>query len=74
MKLSPLKSSNIKAAGYDPHTRTLTVKFKNGGTYHYSGCSQEHYDGLCKAKSAGGYLHSTIKGKYEHRKADQHKH
>jgi hypothetical protein len=73
MKLSPLKSSNLEAAGYDPATRTLTVKFKNGGTYHYEGCTQEHYDGLCSAESAGKYLHTTIKGKYNHRKADQHK-
>ncbi len=69
MKLSPLKSSNIEAAGYDPATRTLTVKFKNGGTYHYEGCSQDHYDGLCSAESAGKYLHKTIRSAFKWKKA-----
>lgn len=60
--LKPIKSSNIESAGYDPATGTLTVKFRNGGTYHYEGCKQSHYDGLCGAESAGGYLHKHIKG------------
>lgn len=69
MKLSPLKSSNIESAGYDPATRTLTVKFKNGGTYHYDGCTQDHYDGLCSAESPGKYLHKHIRSGYKWRKA-----
>lgn len=73
MKLSPLKSSNIEAAGYDPATRTLTVKFKNGGTYHYEGCTKDHYEGLCSAESAGGYLHKHIKSAYKHKKSDTSK-
>lgn len=62
MKLTPVKSSNIESAGYDPATKTLTVKFINGGTYHYAGCDQHHFDGLCSAESAGKYLHKHIKG------------
>ena len=69
MKLTPIKSSNIEGAHFDPETKTLTVKFLNGGTYSYGGVAQEHYDGLVGAKSPGGYFHATIKGAYKHSKA-----
>ncbi len=68
--MTPVKSSNIEAAAYDPKTKTLTVKFKNGGTYHYSGCTQDHHDALCSAESPGKYLHAHIRGRYAHSKAD----
>lgn len=72
MKLTPLKSSNIEGAHFDPATGTLTVKFKSGGTYHYSGCKQDHYDGLCSAESAGKFFHANIRqGGFKHRKADE---
>lgn len=69
--MTPIKSSNIEGAHFDPATGTLTVKFKNGGTYHYAGCSQHHYDGLCSAESAGKWFHKHIKGIFAHKKADQ---
>lgn len=70
MKFTTVKSSNIDGVHFDPATGTLTVKFKLGGTYHYDACKQEHFDGLCKAESAGKYLHKTIRGSFKHRKAD----
>lgn len=70
MKLTPVKSSNIEGAHFDPATRTLTIKFKSGGTYHHSACTQELYDGLCGAESPGSYYHKTIKGKFKHSKAE----
>lgn len=69
MKLTPLKSSNIEGAHFDSATGTLTVKFKSGGTYHYSGCNQDHYDGLCSADSAGKWFHQNIRGAFGHKKA-----
>ncbi len=74
MKLTPLKSSNIEACAFDPETKVLTIKFKSGGTYHYSGCSQDHFDGLCGADSAGRYFHKHIKsGEFKWTKADTKK-
>ncbi len=70
MKLTPLKSSNIEACHFDPETKVLTIKFKSGGTYHYSGCEQHHFDGLCSAESAGKWFHKNIKsGDYKWTKA-----
>lgn len=69
MKFRTLKSSNIEGAHFDPATGTLTVKFRNGGTYHYEACTQDHYDGLCSAESAGKYFHTSIRGGgFKHRK------
>lgn len=68
MKFTPLKSSNLEACHYDEGSQTLTVKFKNGGTYSYGGVVKEHYDGLMSAESAGKYLYGTIRGRYKHSK------
>lgn len=69
-KLTPFKnSSNLDGHHYDPVTKTLTVKFKSGGTYSYGGVVKEHYDGLCSAESAGGYFHKNIRGGYKHSKS-----
>ncbi len=69
MKLTPVKSSNVEGAHFDPATKVLTVKFKGGGTYHYSDCSQDHFDGMCKADSPGTYLRKHIVGNYKFTKA-----
>lgn len=33
MNRVPVSSSNLRAVGYDPNTRTLEVEFLNGGLY-----------------------------------------
>jgi hypothetical protein len=47
---------------------TLEIKFVSGTTYHYPGCSKEHYEGLKKADSAGRYFHNQINGKFSHKR------
>lgn len=68
LKFASLASSNLDGAHYDEASKTLTVQFKNGGTYAYGGVAREHYDGLMKAKSAGSYFHSNIRSAYKHKK------
>jgi len=67
--LTPVKSSNLEAVGYDPGTRVLTVKFRNGGTYHYQECLPSHYEGLLSAESPGKFFHRHIKSAFKHAKA-----
>ncbi len=67
------KSSNIEGIHFDAATGCLSVKFRNGGVYHYDGCKQAHFDEMCGAESAGKYLNKTIKGAFKHRKAEQKK-
>lgn len=64
----PVTSSNIKSVGHDPDTNTLAVEFSDGSVYHYHDVEKDIHEGLVAAKSVGGYLHSTIKGKYKHSK------
>ncbi len=66
--MADVKSSQVAEAGYDKDTKTLAVKFKSGGVYHYSGVEPAEHDRLMKAESFGKFLQSNIVGKYKHRK------
>lgn len=67
-KIHPVKSSQVQSIGYCPATKTLAVNFNSGGQYHYHDVSQEHFDGLLKAESAGKYLGQHIKPKHKYSK------
>ena len=54
-------SSSLSHCDYDDNGNTLIVKFTSGATYHYPGCSKEHYTALKEAASAGSYFHKHIK-------------
>lgn len=60
MNLIPVKSSNIRAIGYDPTTKTLQVQFPNG-LYEVRDVSQAQYDAFMAAESKGAYYNSTFK-------------
>lgn len=68
--LSPCKSGQIDSYGYDATTNTLAVKYKAGGVYHYDGVPADVHAALCKAESAGKFLHAKIKGAYNFKKVD----
>ncbi len=57
-----VKSSNIKAVGYDVASKTLEVEFAGGdGTvYRYGGVEEATFRALVTADSVGGYLHREI--------------
>jgi hypothetical protein len=63
MKLTPIKSSNIKAIGYDASAKTLAVEFLNG-VYHYNDVPPEVHASLVGAESAGKFFASNIRGKF----------
>ena len=63
-----VQSAAIDKVSYNPDTQVLTVAFDKGGTYEYSGVSQEVYDALMKAESKGTYLSENIRGKFEAKK------
>jgi hypothetical protein len=65
MEMKPVKSSNIKAIGYDPATQTLAVEFNHGGLYHYANVPAAAHQELVSAKSIGGHLHQHIKNVFE---------
>ena len=64
MKLRPVQSRMLIAAGYDRRLRILEVIFRTGGTYRYKGVPSSEYDGLMSADSKGKYMHKRILGRY----------
>lgn len=68
MDRKPVKSSSVRSAGFDPTTGRLEVEFARGTLYSYKGVSQEMYDGLMAAESAGKFYAQHIRGKYDYSK------
>jgi hypothetical protein len=66
--MTEVESSNVHSYGYDANTKTLAVRFHDGGLYHYSGVSGEVIGQMAKAKSFGSFIHAHIKGKHEGKK------
>ena len=64
----PVKSSNIKATGYDPETKTMAIEFSSGEIYHYENVEKSVHDDLIGAKSIGKHFYSTIKSGYKFKK------
>lgn len=63
--IAELKSSNLRAAEYDPFMKTLILRFHTGGDYEYIDVERELFDELVKAESAGKFFHQRIRGKYD---------
>lgn len=64
MQMVPVKSSNIKAVGFDHEADTLHIEFNNG-TYVFKDVPPEAHRALMDAESVGSHFHKHIKGKYE---------
>ena len=71
MDRNAVKSSNIKAVGYDPLNETLEIEFLNGGVYQYSGFSQDKFDSFINSPSLGRWFAAEIRGKYPMQKMPQ---
>lgn len=68
MEMTPLRSSNVAAAGYDPETRELHVEFAGGSTYVYSDVDAATAAGLMTAPSPGKYLNMHVKDAHDARR------
>ena len=63
-----LKSTAIKAAGYDPKSRILSIKFTSGPRiYEYPEVPEYIFRNLIAAASAGEYYNEHIKDQYSAR-------
>ncbi len=61
MKMQPVKSSNVRAVGYDGETKTLQIEFKSGGIYQYAGVQPEMYADLLEAESVGRFVSQVVR-------------
>ncbi len=66
-KPTPIKSSWLSGAHYDPKTKLLTVHMKSG-SYEYADVPPETYDGFAKtfqsSESSGKYLNEHLRQFY----------
>ena len=64
-------SSNVASYGYDTDSHTLEVTFHSGKTYRYPRTTPAEYEALTKARSVGGHVSATFRGRpFQTRKPD----
>lgn len=66
MEWHPLSSSTLERVGYDPHSLTLSVEFKNGSAYQYFDVPEHVFRELLAAGSPGQYLAQNVKSLYRY--------
>lgn len=60
MTLTAVRSSNVKAVGYDAAARAVTVLFLNGSAYRYAGVGADHHALLAQAPSPGRWVREFL--------------
>lgn len=64
----PVKSSNVKAVGYDAPARVMHVQFHSGNHYSYSDVPPASHEALMGAPSKGKHFNQHISGNFKHTK------
>jgi hypothetical protein len=64
MRRTKVKSSVIKAVGYDQATNVLEVEFHSGKVYRYFMVPLSAYRELIEAESIGAYFNTEIRNDY----------
>ena len=67
MELYPINSSSISAAGYDPETRILRIRFTSLAEYEYYDFPPECWQAFKATPSKGGYHAARIIGQYAYK-------
>lgn len=65
MEMIPVRSSAIRAVGYDPDSMRMQIRFAQGDTYTFCRVPQHIYDGLLAAGSKGAYYDRYIRDRYQ---------
>ena len=71
--MKKVKSSNLDSLDYDEATKLLTVVFKNGTSYTYSGVPKATYTAFESAESCGTFFHKHIRARFEYAKVPPQK-
>ena len=64
MKRQPLRSSVLKAAGYDSATAVLELEFTSGDVYRYFAVPPSVFKALVDDDSPGAYFNKHISERY----------
>ena len=65
MRRRAVKSSVIRALGYDDHDNILEVEFHTGRVYQYFGVPPAVYNDLLNAPSVGEFYNRQIRNEYD---------
>lgn len=61
MRYRPLHSSWLDSVAYDPLTKSLTVRYRDGKVQRFVGVPQRIYKGLLSAESPGAYFNEWVR-------------
>ena len=64
MEMIPVRSSAIRAVGYDPVAMRMRILFTQGHSYDFCRVPAHVYNGLMSASSMGSYYNNFIKDRY----------
>jgi lysyl-tRNA synthetase class 2 len=64
MRLTPVSSSSLRAAGYDERRKWLVIQFNSGLTYRYSDVPPVIFAELMEAASKGTFFNTRIRDHY----------
>lgn len=65
---APIESSMFEGQHYEPTSRVLTVKFKNGSIYQYEDVPADKHDAFVGNASPVSYFNSRIKNNFAGKK------
>lgn len=71
MTRKPLKSSKLRAAGYDERQRTMEIEFVNGDVYEYKAVSPELYRQLMASPSPNSFFEDMIEESFSGKRIGQ---
>jgi hypothetical protein len=67
-QLSPIDSSMFSGHHYDPSSRAMTLRYKNGAVWHYDGVSPDKNAAFLGSASKGQYFNAHIKNAHPGRR------
>ena len=65
MNMVSVRSSAIRAVGYDPATGRMQIRFAEGHSYTFCGVPDSVHRSLMSAASKGSYYNNFIRGRYQ---------
>lgn len=66
MRLKPVDSEMLLAAGYDEKSHSLFAEFRTGETYRYKNVPSFVYQALMDADSKGRFMRKYVLGRYDY--------
>lgn len=58
------RSTNIDRVDYDRGSGTMTVTFKDGNAYSYTGVDAETFSAMQRSPSAGSFFYRNIRNRF----------